>query len=115
MRKPGWTPGFGPQLGAAVWPIALIVTVEVLTRARWRRTWLWNLVRYSIGILVALGSFTISYAHIHGVLTTWHYHWLSAGIGPLVLDGLMIISGLALLTADRSEHTVCRSLDVRRS
>ncbi|GAB3141322.1 hypothetical protein GCM10027258_23740 [Amycolatopsis stemonae] len=31
-QPPGWTPGLGPQLGAGVWPITLIVTVEVLAR-----------------------------------------------------------------------------------
>jgi hypothetical protein len=34
-----------PQIGAGVWPIAVIVTVEVLTRASRRWTWFWNTVR----------------------------------------------------------------------
>ncbi|GLY44504.1 hypothetical protein Amsp01_105270 [Amycolatopsis sp. NBRC 101858] len=62
-------PGLSPQIGAGVWPIALIVTVEVLTRVSWRQTWFWNTVRYGIGTIVAIGSFTISYGHIHAVLT----------------------------------------------
>ncbi|MFF1610399.1 hypothetical protein ACFVYA_21685 [Amycolatopsis sp. NPDC058278] len=50
-QPPGWTPGLGPQLGAGVWPIALIVTVEVLTRVNWLQTWFWNAVRYGIGTI----------------------------------------------------------------
>lgn len=103
-QPPGWTPGVGPQIGAGVWPIALIVTVEVLTRVHWRRTWLWNAVRYGIGTIVAIGSFAISYGHIHAVLTAWHYDPLAAAIGPLVLDGLMTISGFALLTGENARE-----------
>ena len=36
-----------------------------------------------------------------GVLTAGHHDVLSAAIGPLVLDGLMTICGLALLTNAR--------------
>lgn len=108
-QPPGWTPGFGPQVGASVWPVALIVTVEVLARVRWRHTWFWRVIRYGIGTVVAIGSFTISYVHIHGVLTAWHYDPVSAAIGPLVLDGLMTISGLALLTGDHNGSKNTRS------
>ncbi len=99
-QPPSWAPGLGPQVGAGVWPIALIVTVEVLTRVPWRRTWFWNAVRYGIGTIVAIGSFAISYGHIHAVLTAWHYDPIAAAIGPLVLDGLMTISGFALIAGE---------------
>ncbi|MFJ1767965.1 hypothetical protein ACIOD2_47145 [Amycolatopsis sp. NPDC088138] len=47
---------------------------------------------------MAVGSFAISYGHIHTVLTAWHYDPIAAALGPLVLDGPMTISGFALLT-----------------
>lgn len=48
----------------------------------------------------AVGSFAISYGHIHAVLTAWHYDPIAAAIGPLVLHGLMTISGFALLNGE---------------
>jgi hypothetical protein len=105
-QPPGWTPGTGPQIGAGVWPVALIVTVEVLVRVSWRRTWFWNVVRYGIGTIVAAGSFAISYGHIHAVLTAWHYDPIAAAVGSLVLDGLMTVSGFALLTAEAAHAGV---------
>jgi hypothetical protein len=109
-QPPGWTPGLGPQIGAGVWPFALIVTVEVLTRVNWRRTWFWNTVRYGIGTIVAVGSFAISYGHIHAVLTAWHYDPIAAAIGPLVVDGLMTISGFALLAGQPERTEGCQPM-----
>ena len=95
---PDWHPGLAAQLGAAVWPIALVVSVEVLTRTAWGDGRHWLAVRFGGVTVVALGSGVISYNHIHDVLLSWGYDPLSAGIGPLVVDGLMVISGFALLT-----------------
>jgi hypothetical protein len=39
----------------------------------------------------------ISYGHLRGVLVAWHYSPLAAAVGPLVLDGLMVVCGFALL------------------
>ena len=68
-----------------------------------RRTWFWNAVRYGIGTIVAVGSFAISYGHIHAVLIAWYYEPIAAAIGPLVLDGRLrdksgIESGRATVT-----------------
>lgn len=52
-NPPGWSPAVAAQIGAAVWPI--------------------------------------------GLLLAWRYDPLAAAVGPLVLDGLMVISGFALL------------------
>lgn len=104
---PGWTPGIAPQVGAAVWPIGLLLSVEVLSRARWRRGWLWALARYGGAGAVAIGSAVISYSHLREVLLTWGYGSAAAYVGPLVLDGLMVVSGFALLsmTLDHETHT----------
>jgi hypothetical protein len=97
----GWSPGLAPQIGAAVWPIGLLLSIEVLSRVRWPHGWFWILARFGgIGV-VALGSAIISYGHLRDVLIAWHYEPLAAAVGPLVLDGLMVISGFALLTISR--------------
>jgi hypothetical protein len=94
----GWEPPVAAQLGAGVWPLALLLAVEVLTRVRWQPGTGWLLARYGGAGLVATGAFIISYGHIYAVLADWGYHWVGAGTGPLVVDGLMVISGFALLS-----------------
>ncbi|WP_280432619.1 hypothetical protein [Nocardia brasiliensis] len=94
----GWHPGVAPQIGSAVWPIGLLLSVEVLSRTRWRRGMAWILGRYLGAGSVAIGSAIISYRHVYDVLTAWDYGHLGAAVGPVVLDGLMVISGFALLS-----------------
>lgn len=99
----GWSPGLAPQIGAAVWPIGLLLSIEVLSRVRWPGGWHWVLARFGGVGVVALGSAIISYGHLRDVLVAWGYGALAAAVGPLVLDGLMVISGFALLTISRSK------------
>jgi hypothetical protein len=94
---PGWQASLVAQLGAAVWPIALLLAVEALSRVQWPKGNLWNLVRYGGGGAVAIFSAIISYGHIREVLHSWGYSPLGAGVGPLVIDGLMTICGFAML------------------
>jgi hypothetical protein len=64
----GWSPGIAPQIGSAVWPIGLLLSVEVLSRARWAPGFWWALARYGGAGTVAVGSAVISYGHLHEVL-----------------------------------------------
>ncbi len=97
----GWSPTIASQVGAAVWPVALLVSVEVLSRTGWQPGWHWTLVRFGGTAVVALGSAVISYGHIHAVLSAWGYDAVGAGVGPLVIDGLMVVSGFALIAIGR--------------
>jgi uncharacterized protein DUF2637 len=101
-RPEGWSPGIAPQVGSAVWPIGLLLSVEVLSRVRWAPGLWWALARYGGAGTVAVGSAVISYGHLHEVLIAWDYGPLGAAVGPLVLDGLMVVSGFALLAMSRS-------------
>jgi hypothetical protein len=96
-EPPGWTPGLPPQIGATVWPIGLMLAVEALSRIKWPRGFGWGLARYGGAGAVALGSAVISYGHLRDVLLAWQYGPLPAAVGPLVLDGLMVVCGFALL------------------
>lgn len=100
----GWHPPYAQQVGAAVWPIALLLSVEVLSRVQWRNVWYWNIARYGGAGLVAAASGIISYVHLNEVLTRWNYGDFPSLAGPVVLDGLMIVSGFALL-AMATPHT----------
>src|SRR5690606_18813997 len=94
---PADPPSIAAQIGAAAWSIALLLSVEAISRVRWRSGWLWGLARY-VGLgVVGLGSFAISYGHMSEVLTAWGYG-MGAYVGPIVIDGLMVISGFALLS-----------------
>ena len=94
---PGWSPSLSSQVGAAVWPIGLLLSVEVLSRVQWKAGWQWALARFGGTGTVALGAAVISYGHVRDVLLAWGYGTLAAHVGPLVLDGLMVVSGFALL------------------
>ncbi len=98
VMPPGWAPSLPSQIGAGVWPVVLLVSIEVLARTSWKPGWYWVLIRVLGGGVVALGSGVISYGHIHEVLLSWGYDRLGAGVGPLVIDGLMVVSGFALLS-----------------
>lgn len=102
---PGWTPGIAAQIGSAVWPIGLLLSVEVLSRVPWRHGWGWALARFGGTGTVAVGSAVISYGHVQQVLAAWGYSTLASHVGPLVLDGLMVISGFALLAMSSSPIT----------
>ncbi|WP_330179637.1 helix-turn-helix domain-containing protein [Nocardia sp. NBC_01503] len=95
---PGWTPGIAPQIGAAVWPIGLLLSVEVLSRAQWRGGRMWGVARYGGAGAVAFGSAVISYSHVRDVLMAWGYGHPAAEFGPLTLDGLMVVCGFALMS-----------------
>lgn len=93
-----WAPRLDTQLGSAVWPLALLLSIEVLARVAWPKGLVWGLARFGGLTIVAVGAFVISYQHINHVLASWGYEWLSQGVGPLVIDGLMIICGVAMLS-----------------
>jgi hypothetical protein len=82
QQPPGWTPGLAPQVGAAVWPIGLMLAVEALSRIRWPGGLGWGLARFGGAGTVALGSAVISYGHLRDVLTAWQYNPLAAAVGP---------------------------------
>lgn len=110
VMPPGWSPSVPSQFGATVWPIALLVSVEVMSRTPWPRGkgWVvvgWGVVRVGGVGVVALGSGVISYGHIHAVLLSWGYDPIGAGVGPLVIDGLMVVSGFALLAMSTATRT----------
>lgn len=97
-----WKPELGAQLGAAFFPLALLVTVEVLTRVQWPNTWGWSATRYGGAALVAGVAAVVSYLHLRGLLLAYGEDELTATIGPLSVDGLMVVAGFALLAAGRA-------------
>lgn len=100
----GWRPEVGAQIGAATYPVALLLTVEILSRVAWPAGKAWNLARFGGAGMVALVSAIVSYRHMSGLLGAYGEDWLTAAIGPLAVDGLMVVASMALLAIGRT-HT----------
>jgi uncharacterized protein DUF2637 len=108
-----WETPLGARLMAAFFPIALLLTVEILARVPWPRTLGWSAARYGGAALVAGVAAVVSYAHLNGLLRVYGEDELTARIGPLSVDGLMVVSGFALLAIGRHTAEVSQqSVDI---
>lgn len=92
-----WRPSVWAVVFSTVWPLGLLLSVELLARTARRRTWFAYVIRYGGMTVVAAFSAVISYQHIRAVLLGWHYPELSATVGPFVIDGLMVLAGYAMI------------------
>jgi Protein of unknown function (DUF2637) len=100
-----FSPQLGAVIGAVVWPLALFVAVEILARTPWPAGRRWVAVRYLGLVPVALVAAFVSYRHLSGLLAYYHEDSLTAAIGPLAVDGLMVMATAALLAAGHRRHT----------
>lgn len=93
----GWAPQPGAIVAAAFWPIALVISIEVISRVQWPHRWYWALIRYVGLSAVALIAAVISYGHLSALMRFYGEDSLSSTIGPLAVDGLMVVCSGALL------------------
>jgi hypothetical protein len=92
-----WRPPTGAVIGAVFWPIALFIAIEILARTAWPTGKRWAAVRF-VGLLpVALVAAVVSYNHLSGLLAHYGEDRLTVTIGPLAVDGLMIMSSAAVM------------------
>jgi len=92
-----WSPHLGAVIGAVFWPVALFVAVEIFARTPWGRQAKWAALRW-LGLLpVALVAAVVSYRHLSGLLAFYREDALTATIGPLAVDGLMVMATAALV------------------
>lgn len=87
----------GAVIASAYWPLALLIAIEVISRVAWPdgRKWWW--CRYGGLSAVAGIAAIISYRHMAALLGYYGEDALSAHIGPLAVDGLMVVCSTALL------------------
>lgn len=96
-----WRPEAGAVISAVFWPVALFVVVEIVARIAWPAGRRWVALRY-VGLLpVALVAGVVSYRHLSGLLTHYREDSLTATIGPLAVDGLMVMASGALIASAR--------------
>jgi hypothetical protein len=93
----GWRPPGGAVIGAVFWPVALFVAIEILARTPWRPGRRWVVLRFGGLLPVAVVAAVVSYRHLAGLLTYYREDPLTAAIGPLAVDGLMVMATAALV------------------
>jgi len=106
-----WSPDTGAVIGSVFWPIALFVAVEILTRIPWPAGKGWTMLRFGGLLPVALVAAVVSYRHLSGLLDHYSEDTLTVTIGPLAVDGLMIMATGALLATGHTRQTHTDEVD----
>jgi hypothetical protein len=101
----GWQPQPGAVLAAVVWPVFLLVAVELLARVPWPDGINWQLLRWAGMVPVAAVAALVSYRHLSGLLAFYREEPLVCVLGPLAVDGLMVMATAAILATSPSQHT----------
>lgn len=96
-----WTPEPGAVLSAVIWPVFLFVAIEILARYSWPAGRHWMVLRFGGLLPVALVAAVVSYRHLSGLLAHYGEDALTVAIGPLAVDGLMIMAAGALIATAR--------------
>lgn len=91
----------GEWAGAAFWPTALLLSVEILVRVRWQPEKRWMVARFTGLVVVSIVAAILSYLHLRSLLIFWDYGLFQGSIGPLAVDGLMLIAASALLSISK--------------
>ena len=95
----GWEPMPGAVLGAVFWPVALFVAIEILARTGWPDGLPWRIVRLGGLLPVAVVAAVVSYRHLSGLIRFYGEDGLTATVGPLAVDGLMIVASAAIIAS----------------
>ena len=101
----GWSPNFGAVIGAVFWPVALFVATEILTRVTWPTGYYWQLVKWAGMLPVAAVAALVSYRHLSGLLAFYGEEPIVCILGPLAVDGLMVMATGAILATGTHPHT----------
>jgi hypothetical protein len=96
-----WSPQTGAVVGAIFWPVALFVATEILARVVWPSGRGWAALRFAGLLPVALVAALVSYKHLAGLLHFYGEDTVTAHLGPLAVDGLMVMATGALLATAR--------------
>jgi hypothetical protein len=92
-----WAPQPGAVASAVFWPVFLLVAVEIIARVDWPGGARWVVLRFAGLLPVAVVAAVVSYRHMSGLLVFYGEDRLTTRIGPLAVDGLMIMATGALI------------------
>ncbi len=102
---PSWSPEPGAVVGAIVWPVFLFVAVEILARVAWPTGLTWQAIRWAGMLPVAAVAALVSYRHLSGLLAFYGEEPIVCVLGPLAVDGLMVMATGAILATGQPTHT----------
>ncbi|MFG1844078.1 DUF2637 domain-containing protein [Micromonospora carbonacea] len=102
---PNWSPSPLAVALSVFWPVALFVAVEILTRIPWGEGFSSVVARVAGALPVAVVAAVVSYRHLSGLLEHFGEDPLTIAIGPLAVDGLMVMASAALLVTNRRSRT----------
>jgi hypothetical protein len=77
-------------------PIALLITIEMVSRVPVHRTWLANVRRLGTTMIAGIAAW-VSYWHMAGVASRYGEHGASPFLLPLSVDGLVVIASVSLV------------------
>jgi hypothetical protein len=111
-----WTPEAGAVVGAIVWPVFLFVAVEIFARVLWPHGRPWKLLRWAGILPVAAVAALVSYRHLSGLLHHYGEEPIVTVLGPLAVDGLMVMAtGALIATGHRTTEPVSSPAGVAAS
>lgn len=97
-------PHAGAVAFAALWPLFLFVTIEIMARTPWPNLHRWKWVRFGGLSVVAVVAAIVSYRHQAGLLAFYGEDGLTTIIGPLAVDGLLLTATGALIATSRTRQ-----------
>jgi hypothetical protein len=98
-----WGPHAGAVIGAVFWPVALLVALEIIARTDWPAGRRWVVIRFGGLVPVAVVAAVVSYRHMSGLLAYYGEDRLTSAIGPLAVDGLMVMAAGAVIAVTRRD------------
>jgi hypothetical protein len=107
-----WHPPHGAIVAAGFWPVGLLISIEIISRVQWPDGLIWWLIRYGGLTAVAAIAAVISYRHMSGLLAAYGEAGVGAAIGPLAVDGLMVVSSGALLAIGDNVRRAARAAEL---
>jgi hypothetical protein len=90
------------------WPVAVVVSLEILARVDWPDGLRWTLLRFGGLAPVGLVAAVVSYRHLSGLLAWYGEDVVTATLGPLAVDGLMVLASGALLVEPSTRRAARR-------
>src|SRR5262245_7182823 len=102
----GWSPSRWSLAWAAAGPILLFFTVKLLSHVRWPRGWRFALWRWFGALPVAGLAAYVSWAHISGLLAFIGEDRAVRILGPLAVDGLMLVAVGALMATTSGQNRI---------
>jgi hypothetical protein len=107
-----WAPQPGAVIGAIVWPVFLFGAVELLARVAWPDGLRWQLLRFGGMLPVAAVAALVSYRHLSGLLAFYGEEAIVCVLGPLAVDGLMVMATGAILATGITKHSTTTNISV---